>query len=326
MPPEVHEAAVLQHAQNLGLRVHAHGRDLVEKERAAVGNFKQALLGRDRRSKRAFHVAEQRGLEQFRRHGAGVDGHEGFVAARRIRMDGLGNDLLARAALALNQNRRAAGRDLRHEVEDAQHAFALAHDVLEAVALLEGALELKIFFFGAVAGDGRANVGKQFLVIPGLLDKVFRACANSLDDVVNGAVGGDHDDRQLGLAFLELRQQLDAALAGQRQIEKHEIEAFAIEELQSLLAVAGGLHNIVLETEKHLQRLTDAGLVVDHEDRSRVGITVDGRCGIGCAQGQFFLGIVVKHEQNSSTGETQDERWCRRRPSFPREFFRRAPG
>jgi len=31
---QVHELAVLQHAQNLALRVHAHGADLVEEERA----------------------------------------------------------------------------------------------------------------------------------------------------------------------------------------------------------------------------------------------------------------------------------------------------
>ena len=225
MPPEVHEAAVLQHAQNLGLYVHAHGRDLVQEERAPVGHFKQTFLRRDRGSKRAFHVAKERGLEQLRRHGAGVDGHEGLVAARRVGVDGLGDDLLARAALALNQNRRPAGRHLRHQVEDAQHALALAHDVREAVALLEGALELKVFFLGAMASHGRANVGKQFLVVPGLLDEIFRARANGLDHVVDGAVGRDHDDGQIGLALLELRQQLEAALPGQRQIEKHEIEA-----------------------------------------------------------------------------------------------------
>ena len=325
MPPEVHEAAILQHAQNLGLRVHAHGRDLVEEERAAVGHFEQALLGRDGGGKRAFYVAKKRGLEQLRRHGAGVDGHERLVVARGVGVDGLGNDLLARAALALNQNRRPAGRDLRHEVEDAQHALALAHDVREVVALLEGALELKVFFLGAVAGDGRANVGKQFLVVPGLLDEVFRAGADGLDHVVHGAVGRDHDDGQIGLALLELRQQLDAALAGQRQIEEHEIEALAIEELQSLLAVAGSFDDIVFKTEQHLQRLANAGLVVDHQDGGRGSIAVAGRCGIGCAQGQFFLGTVFRHEQNSSTGETQDERWCRRRSRFPREFFRRAP-
>ena len=53
------EAAVLQHAQNLGLGIHAHVADFVEKERAAVGDFKQALLGGDGRSECAFDVAEE---------------------------------------------------------------------------------------------------------------------------------------------------------------------------------------------------------------------------------------------------------------------------
>ncbi len=40
---QVHKLAVLQNAQDLGLRVHAHGADFVEEKRAAIGNFKQAL-------------------------------------------------------------------------------------------------------------------------------------------------------------------------------------------------------------------------------------------------------------------------------------------
>ena len=40
----MHEAPVLQHAQNLRLRVHAHGADLVQEERAAIGDLEQALL------------------------------------------------------------------------------------------------------------------------------------------------------------------------------------------------------------------------------------------------------------------------------------------
>ncbi len=46
---EMHEAAVLQHAQDLGLHVHAHGADLVEEERAAVGDFEEASSWRRRR-------------------------------------------------------------------------------------------------------------------------------------------------------------------------------------------------------------------------------------------------------------------------------------
>ena len=42
---QVHELAVLQDAQDLGLRLHAHGADFIEEERAAIGDFEQAFLG-----------------------------------------------------------------------------------------------------------------------------------------------------------------------------------------------------------------------------------------------------------------------------------------
>ena len=44
---EVHEAAVLEDAQDLGLHVHVHGADFIEEESAAVRYFKEALLRAD---------------------------------------------------------------------------------------------------------------------------------------------------------------------------------------------------------------------------------------------------------------------------------------
>ena len=90
-----------------------------------------------------------------------------------------------------------------------------------------------------MAGDGGADVGQQLLVVPGLLDEVFRAGADGLDDVVHGAVGGDHDDRQLRLALLDLRQQFEAALAGQGQVEQHQVEVLLLQDAQALFAVGG---------------------------------------------------------------------------------------
>ena len=52
--------AVLPHAQNLGLRVHAHGADFVEEQSAAIGNFKQSFFRSDRACECALHVPEQR--------------------------------------------------------------------------------------------------------------------------------------------------------------------------------------------------------------------------------------------------------------------------
>ena len=200
-----------------------HGADLVEEERAAVGDFEEAFLGRDGGGEGALDVAEERGFEQVRRDGAGVDGDEGLVAARRVGVDGLGDELLAGAALALDQNGGAAGSDLRDEVEEAQHRLALADDVFEVVALLQGALELDDLFFGAVAGDGGANVGEQLLVVPRLLDEVFRAGADGVDYVADRAEGGDHDDRKVGLHLDDAGQQVDAALAGKREVEQQQI-------------------------------------------------------------------------------------------------------
>ena len=47
---EMHEAAVLQHAQDLGLHIHAHGADFVEEQRAADRRLRRGLSSRRRRT------------------------------------------------------------------------------------------------------------------------------------------------------------------------------------------------------------------------------------------------------------------------------------
>jgi len=87
--------------------------------------------------------------------------------------------------------------------------------------------------------NGRANVGQQLFVVPWLLNKVLRARADSFDDIVHGAVSGDHDDRQLGLTFFDLRQQLEATLAGKGEVEQNKVEVFQFQDVHALLAVIG---------------------------------------------------------------------------------------
>ena len=90
-----------------------------------------------------------------------------------------------------------------------------------------------------MAGDGGADVGQQFLVVPRLLDKVFRAGADGLDHVVYGAVGGDHDDRQLRLAIFDLGEQFEAALAGQGQVQQHQVEVFEFQDAEPFFTIGG---------------------------------------------------------------------------------------
>ena len=178
-------------------------------------------------------------------------------------MDGLGDHLLARTALALNQNGRPARSNLCDQVENLQHDLAFAHNVREVVALLQGALELQNLFFGAMAGHCGADIGQQLFVVPGLLNEVLRAGADGLDNVVHRAIRGDHDDRQLGVAFLDLRKQLEAAFAGQVQVEQQQIEVLKIESPQPFDAVGGHSHRVPLKGQQHFERLADGRLVVD---------------------------------------------------------------
>ena len=315
---EVHEAAILEDAQDFGLGIHAHGGDFVEEERAAVGDFEEALLGGDGGGERAFDVAEEGGLEKVGGHGAGVDRDEGLVFAGGVGVEGLGDEFLAGAAFALDEDGGAGGRDLGDEVEDAQHDVAFADDVGEVVALAEGALELDVFFFGAIAGNGGADIGEELFVVPGLLDEVLRAAADGVDDVIDGAEGGDHDDGQSEFALAEGGENFDSVAAGQGEVEQDEVEGLLGDAFEAEFAVLDAVDRVAFHGQKGLERFADRGFVVDDEN-AREGIRASSlRIGRN-REGAF------RHARVSSTGETQDRRSCPVPPDSPREFCRSAP-
>ena len=76
------EAALLEHAQQLGLRDQRHVADLVEKQRAVVGQLEAAGLAIVRAGERAFFVAEDFRFEQRVGQRRAVDRLELGVARR----------------------------------------------------------------------------------------------------------------------------------------------------------------------------------------------------------------------------------------------------
>src|SRR5271170_7660028 len=115
------------------------------------------------------------------------------------------DQLFTCTALTLDQNGGPAWRNLSNKVKESQHRLALADDIFKVIALLQGPFELDDLFFRAMPGDRGADVGKQLFVVPRLLDEVLRACTDSVDNVADGAVGGDHDNRKIGLHLDDAR-------------------------------------------------------------------------------------------------------------------------
>src|SRR5207247_8989032 len=125
------ERVVLKDPQELGLHRNLQLGDLVEEEGAPVGELEAAEPPLDRSREGAALVSENLALDKRLGNGGAVDGDERALAAAGALVDRPRDPLLAGAALAVAQDRRAArgGRldpPLRH-----LHRRRLAHALSE---------------------------------------------------------------------------------------------------------------------------------------------------------------------------------------------------
>jgi len=109
---------VLEDAQELHLQHRAHLADLVEEDGSPGGELEHPGALRDRAGEGPALMAEHLGFEQLGGDRAAVDRDERTIGPRAGRMDGAGDELLARAALARDQDRGVGDRHLQHELPD----------------------------------------------------------------------------------------------------------------------------------------------------------------------------------------------------------------
>src|SRR5262249_54456579 len=89
-----------------------HVADLVEEERAAVGDFEKPHLARDGARESAFLVAEELGFEELAREAGAVEIQKGLFAARPVPVEPVRDDALAGPRLAADENRPLADENL----------------------------------------------------------------------------------------------------------------------------------------------------------------------------------------------------------------------
>jgi hypothetical protein len=109
--------------------------DLVEVERAGGGHLDLAGLGLARVGEGALLVAEELRLEQLARDRRTVDLDERALAPRAAVVQPVGAEVLAGAALALEQHRAARLRQAQHERHGLLHRGRLRDDAGERWAV-----------------------------------------------------------------------------------------------------------------------------------------------------------------------------------------------
>ncbi len=127
--------------------------------------------------------------------------------------------------------------------------------------------------------------------------------------------------RRLRLALFDLRKKVQTALARQRQVQQNEIEVLQVKRAKTLLAIVRRLYGIAFERQQNLERLPNAGLIVDDKNASGCGISGENRV---CAR-QIQRLINFRHVPTSLKAGIQGGRLCRSQRRSRHESCLRAP-
>ena len=215
--------ALLQHAQQAGLRLHRHVADLVEKQRAALGLLEAADRARVGAGEGALLVAEQLALDQIARDRGHVDGDE---RARSCACR-------SRAARARPAPCRCPTR--RKSSPSGRSASAAPASGRCPASPASGRPAASSRRGAASAASSRAAFGlrkraaddrHQLLQVERLGQIFVGAALGGLDRGHEGVLRAHDDDRQIGPHALDARQQLEGVVVGHDDVGDDEV-AFA---------------------------------------------------------------------------------------------------
>ena len=248
---------------------------------------KSPLLRIDGAGECAFDVAEERRFEQVGRQVAGIDRDERPLGPGRVRVNRARHELLAGAALALNQNRRSAGRRLDDQVEHLPHPRAPADDVREvvvpAVPLLQ---QLAVLAHQPPPLHRVAHDDEDFVVLERLGDVVEGAGLHRGNRALDRGVGRDDDDRQVLVDPLQLVERGDAVEPRHHDVDDRRVERQRARQLEPFGAGGRQAHVVAFAGQQRLENLAHDLFVVDDEDRAVAGCSHivnawPGRCTLG---------------------------------------------
>jgi hypothetical protein len=132
-PTDPLELPLLEHAQEPGLEGQADLADLVEEEGTAVGLLETPLALGYGAGEGALLVTEKLRLQQVVWKGGAVQPDEGTARARGVVVDGVGDQLLAGAGLAADEDGGVPLCDLADLLEDEPHGVGAADDAVETM-------------------------------------------------------------------------------------------------------------------------------------------------------------------------------------------------
>ena len=222
-------------------------------------------------------MAEQFAFQQLGGQGRAVDGHEFVFRPAGKRVDGLGHQLLPRAALPFNQDSCPAGSHLADDGKDMLHGGGPAQQFLKAGIRLDAGGEFLVGRFQVPGMERPLEHQLHGVQVQGLGDEVICTLLHGSHGGVHGPVGGHHDAfgrlGQGGSGF----QHVHAAFTAQAQVRQDQVRGFLLQEGDGLGEIGGGVHFIVI-LKAHAQGVPRGFLIIyDQQDGHFHDGTEEGR-------------------------------------------------
>jgi hypothetical protein len=178
-------------------------------------------------------------------------------------MDGARDELLADAALALNQH-RGVGR--RRAADGAHHLPQPGAVPDHLVPDFDRFLQRPVLVAELPLIEGVAEADEHTVARERLLDEIERAFLRRFDGGADRAVAGDDDHRQRIVHGAQSIEDLEPVHAGHLHIEQHQVRPLALREREPFLARRGADELVPFVFEGHLQRIANGGLVVNDQN------------------------------------------------------------
>ena len=280
----------LKKAQEFGLHFQGKFADLVEKNGSGIGGLEQAGLGTQSAGEGAFFVAEQFAFDEGGDERTAIDGDEGAAGHGTAEVQGAGDEFLAGAAFAGNEDGGARVFEAGDEAEDILNAGGIADDAVERSLGFGAFAEVEILFDEAnLVGHAAEEEAKFIERSKGLGDVIVGAELHGLDRGFDRSVAGHDGDFEAGMSALGLLQEFDAGHAGHDHVGKDHVYGLFVEQGESGVGVLGFEAIQAQRLGDGDAEAADGLLVIDNQQ-------ADAEVVLGKGRLRRILGRILSHE------------------------------
>ena len=211
-------------------------------------------------------MPEQLAFDEVFRERAAVDRHERGLGPMTQIMNAAGDQLLARAGFAEDQDGGVGGGNPLDQLLDPLHRLAFAHDVRAAFDRGETLFQRNgLVEQGPLIGHFLQDAGHH-RKLGRLGEEVEGAAAQRLDRFLHAAVTGADDHFGFGRDFFDVRDDIPPGEAGHAEVDNGRVERVLLHGGEGGFAVFADGDIVSEPGQLQPHDIADGGLVVDEQN------------------------------------------------------------